>query len=175
MGKHLLVLTGPDKGLVCDLGDSTSVSVGRGRQAGFRLSDPHVSRSHCQVETVNGRLVLRDAGSLGGTFVNGERITERLLQPGDVIIVGKTWLRLQEEDLADQATLLPEGLAPAAPRAEAPAPPRPEPGDLPPLEVPAAPPVEAPSAARKKAPTVPRSDTPPPSRSGREHAAPGRQ
>jgi hypothetical protein len=111
MAKQLVVIEGPDKGQTFPLNDSVTLSVGRGRQALARLNDLHVSRLHCQITTCGDRLVLSDAGSAAGTFVNGQRIsTEQPLTVGDVVRVGDTQLRVEEDDVADQATLAPTPL-----------------------------------------------------------------
>src|SRR5262249_242566 len=83
--------------------------IGRSKEVGGHLNDPHVSRKHCQVQVESGALVLRDRGSTGGTFVNGQQITEHVLRPGDVIRVGETELRLAGESPAtdDEAQLKP--------------------------------------------------------------------
>jgi pSer/pThr/pTyr-binding forkhead associated (FHA) protein len=109
MARQLVVIEGPDKGHVFPLDGQAPVEVGRGRQAGVRLADLHVSRDHCRIETQAGGPVLIDGGSTAGTFVNGRRVTEHVLQPGDVVRVGTTELRFQEDadDLADRPTLPP--------------------------------------------------------------------
>lgn len=52
------------------------------------LDNPQVSRHHAVVERAGGGHVLRDLGSTNGTFVNGRRIAERTLAPGDIIQIG---------------------------------------------------------------------------------------
>ena len=52
--------------------------------------------------------MLTDAGSTGGTFVNGQHVTEHLLRVGDLIRIGDTRLRVQEVDVAD----LPKQVSP---------------------------------------------------------------
>ena len=49
------------------------------------LDDPRVSRHHCQLRYRFGSYVLYDLGSRAGTYVNNQRISEVVLQPGDVI------------------------------------------------------------------------------------------
>jgi hypothetical protein len=49
----------------------------------------HVSRTHCEVLLSAGKIWARDLGSHNGTFVNGERITEHELQPGDKLGLSK--------------------------------------------------------------------------------------
>jgi hypothetical protein len=61
------------------------VNIGRRLGNHIVIDDPRVSRSHAQVRTVRGRYVLFDLNSTGGTFINGLRITQHSLKPGDVI------------------------------------------------------------------------------------------
>ncbi|MGD8457618.1 MAG: FHA domain-containing protein, partial [Anaerolineales bacterium] len=49
------------------------------------IDDPRVSRTHGQLRAVKGRYMLFDLKSSGGTYVNGERINQVVLHPGDVI------------------------------------------------------------------------------------------
>ncbi len=61
-----------------------------------------VSRRHARIVHKNGRFVIEDLGSTNGTFVNrGRRLipgTTHLLNDGDEIIVGKTFLRFYTND-----------------------------------------------------------------------------
>jgi pSer/pThr/pTyr-binding forkhead associated (FHA) protein len=56
-----------------------------------------VSRRHARIRRENGRYVIEDLGSTNGTFVNrGRRLipgNAHILNDGDEIIVGKTFLR----------------------------------------------------------------------------------
>jgi hypothetical protein len=60
-------------------------NLGRRADNHLVLDDPRVSRSHAQVRLSQGRCLLFDLNSSGGTFVNEQRIQQRLLKPGDVI------------------------------------------------------------------------------------------
>ena len=102
---RLFFVAGPDRGRAVSLGVFPIV-IGRGRDTDTCLNDPYVSRAHCRIELRGTNLTLVDLQSASGTFVNDERINEKVLQVGDVIRVGDTQLRL-EEDIADQATLVP--------------------------------------------------------------------
>ncbi|MCL6502572.1 MAG: protein kinase [Pirellulales bacterium] len=53
---------------------------------------------------------LLDQGSAGGTYVNGARVAEHALQPGDVVRMGSTELRLELEAAPEASTLV--GAAP---------------------------------------------------------------
>lgn len=63
-------------------------TIGRSRQADVKVGHASVSRVHCQLYELDGALVVRDMGSLNGTFIDGVRITECVLKPGDRLTVG---------------------------------------------------------------------------------------
>src|SRR5690349_5912415 len=102
MTRRLAVVAGPDRGQVFPLPEGATVAVGRGQDVPARLTDPHASRVHCRIAVSGERLLLSDAGSTGGTFVNGQRLTgEHTLHGGDVIQVGTTQLRVEADELAE--------------------------------------------------------------------------
>ncbi|MEX2173094.1 MAG: FHA domain-containing protein [Pirellulaceae bacterium] len=68
-------------------------TVGRGRGASIMLPHPLVSRQHCELFEDGGRLMVRDLGSLNGTFVNNERISEAALPSGELLTVGAVTFR----------------------------------------------------------------------------------
>ncbi|MEN8241289.1 MAG: FhaA domain-containing protein [Chloroflexota bacterium] len=61
------------------------INIGRLLENHLVINDPRVSRSHAQLRAVKGRHILFDLDSAGGTAVNGERISQISLHPGDVI------------------------------------------------------------------------------------------
>ena len=61
------------------------VNIGRRMENQLVIDDPRISRNHAQLRAVNGRYVLFDLNSTGGTFVNGQRTSQTVLYPGDVI------------------------------------------------------------------------------------------
>lgn len=63
--------------------------VGRRSACDITLPFPNVSSHHCQLEMLNGYWHVRDLNSSNGTKVNGERVIERFLQPGDTIAFAK--------------------------------------------------------------------------------------
>lgn len=87
---RLVADRGSDVGEVC-LGE-LPVMLGRCAEAGIQVCDRWVSRRHCEVDLVSGELVIRDLGARHGTYVNGERVTEIRLCPGDEICIGLTRL-----------------------------------------------------------------------------------
>ncbi len=67
--------------------DRPVVNVGRRLDNQLIIDDPHVSRTHAQLRVRDGRFVLFDLGSTAGTQVNGHRIKQHTLLPGDVITI----------------------------------------------------------------------------------------
>jgi pSer/pThr/pTyr-binding forkhead associated (FHA) protein len=65
-----------------------SVVMGRSRSCNLRLPSADASRRHAEIVGTPEGYVLRDLRSTNGTFVNGERVEERMLRPGDKIEIG---------------------------------------------------------------------------------------
>ena len=61
------------------------VNIGRRLENHLVIDDPRISRNHSQLRAINGRFVLFDLNSTGGSFVNGQRTSQTVLYPGDVI------------------------------------------------------------------------------------------
>ena len=76
----------------------TTRTVGRATGADFILDAPLVSRVHCRVVALpSGDLEVRDLESTNGTFVNGARIEQIRLAPGDRIQIGRVELIASKE------------------------------------------------------------------------------
>ncbi len=84
----LAVLRGPNTGARFLL-DSDLTLAGRHPDSDIFLDDVTVSRRHAEFYRQGGRFVVRDVGSLNGTYVNRERIEEAELHEGDEVQVGK--------------------------------------------------------------------------------------
>ena len=67
-----------------------------GRSSGCQLvfADDTVSRRHAELRFDDGRWMLRDLGSSNGTWVNGRRVLEAEVAPGDEVQLGDCALRL---------------------------------------------------------------------------------
>jgi hypothetical protein len=61
------------------------VNIGRRDDNDLVIDDPRVSRSHAQLRAAHGKYILFDLDSKGGSFVNGQRIVQKVLAPQDVI------------------------------------------------------------------------------------------
>jgi serine/threonine protein kinase len=94
----LTVTSGPLKGSAFLLPPGLPVEIGRSDQCFVRLSGHGVSRRHAILSPAGDTYVLRDNKSRNGILVNGERVTERKLEPGDVIRVGEFELGCAFED-----------------------------------------------------------------------------
>lgn len=103
MTVQLNVIAGNDKGRSFTIPESQPLLIGRSQTSGTQLNDPRCSKIHCQVEIKDGKVLVTDHGSTGGTFVNGEKVEQKVIAPGDVITVGETQLQIPNED----ATLPP--------------------------------------------------------------------
>ena len=68
---------------------SQGASIGRSSPNDVFLDDVTVSRSHAKIESTSSGFSLRDSGSLNGTYVNNNSITEHVLHSGDQIQIGK--------------------------------------------------------------------------------------
>ena len=106
-------------------------SLGRHPNNSIQLLDKIVSKEHCIVEQRDGMFILRDLGSLNGTYINGERVRgEQLLRHGDEITLGSTRARYDDgtQPLPPAAPLpmaVAAGLPPPAIVQGAPQPPQP--------------------------------------------------
>ena len=61
------------------------VNIGRRLDNQLVIDDPRISRNHAQLRAIKGRFVIFDLNSTGGTFVNGQRTSQSVMYPGDVI------------------------------------------------------------------------------------------
>lgn len=76
-----------------------SISVGRLPDNDVVLDDLLVSRRHARLELTASGYAITDLGTGNGTYVNGRRVTEAMLEPGDVIGIGHSLLQLEGDRL----------------------------------------------------------------------------
>ena len=89
-----LVLSTAEGQQVVDLRPNNS--LGRHPSNSIQLLDKIVSKEHCLIELRGATFVLRDLGSLNGTFVNRDRVIgEMELKHGDEIALGQTKARFE--------------------------------------------------------------------------------
>jgi hypothetical protein len=96
--------------------NASVVTVGRDPANMLVISDPRVSRQHAQLRLTQGGYMIFDLQSTGGTRVNGQPVSQRLLQPGDVIsLAGVPLVYGLEEHVDGEVT---QKLPPAPPGME---------------------------------------------------------
>jgi len=141
-GSRLVMSQGPQPGHTFML-DQDFITLGRDPSNDIVVSDPQISRQHARIRRQGNVVMIEDAGSTNGTFVNGMRlISPHTLIDGDVISLGDAvTLTYHGADVASTAPLAGRPtVSPVAPTYEPqPAPPSPAYTDAPPL---AAEPVE---------------------------------
>lgn len=68
--------------------DKPILLFGRHQECDVQLNSKKISRRHCCLAQVNDYLVIRDLGSTNGLKINGQRVTEGRLRPGDELEIG---------------------------------------------------------------------------------------
>ena len=91
-GRALLV--GEDKRVVLS---GSRLLIGRSRDCDITIDDPNVSRRHAELRNEDGRWVVADLGSTNGVKVNGRRVENSALEPGDDIVLGIARFRFELE------------------------------------------------------------------------------
>src|ERR1017187_9479327 len=85
-------------------------SVGRNPANDFKLDDPSVSGSHCQIVVEHGTAVIRDLGSTTGAFVTRAPVKEAPLQAGQAIHLGGLDLMFYSDEPADAGAAQPAAM-----------------------------------------------------------------
>lgn len=96
-GYALVVERGPRAGMTFVLHPG-STTVGRHPDSDIFLDDVTVSRHHCRFNAEPEVLRVEDAGSTNGTYVNGDRVDEANLVPGDEVLIGRFHLIVAHGD-----------------------------------------------------------------------------
>jgi adenylate cyclase len=110
MGK--IIVTGNDQRREYELGAVNT--VGRHPDNTLQILDRIVSKEHAQIiRQPDGRFLFRDLGSLNGSFLRGERMSEHILADGDEVTLGSTRLTYQDRS-AEDSLLQKVTIAPAA-------------------------------------------------------------
>jgi adenylate cyclase len=73
-------------------------TIGRMPRNTIQVLDRILSKVHAQViKLKNGKFLIKDLGSLNGTYIKGQRITEYYLENGDEIAMGSTLLEFVDD------------------------------------------------------------------------------
>lgn len=98
MNVHLCTTFGPP--LDISLAERAfPVVIGRGNQTDVSVDDRWVSRVHCQLDAIDGRLFLRDLESKHGTYLNECRVDRAEILSGDRIEIGLTTILVETQDV----------------------------------------------------------------------------
>jgi hypothetical protein len=84
----LVVRHGPNAGSSYRL-DADKTAIGRHPDSEIFLDDITVSRRHVVIERTSDGYILRDVGSLNGTYVNKKRVDDARLRYGDEVQIGR--------------------------------------------------------------------------------------
>ncbi len=103
MEPELLVMSGARLSERFPLSGS-EVKIGRAPGSTVQLDESGVAWDHCVIRQSEGRFHVQDQRTGSGTFVNGMRISEHWLEPGDQISIGGTVLLYREQSAAPADT-----------------------------------------------------------------------
>ena len=79
-------------------------TVGRVDGNSFTIPEPSVSSHHCEVLLKGSDVVIKDLNSTNGTFINGKRVTEDVLKPGQILRLGQVEMKLEAAGASAPAT-----------------------------------------------------------------------
>ena len=94
-------------------------TVGRVEDNTFQIADASVSSHHAEIILRGPELLIKDIGSTNGTFINGEKISEATLLPGQTLRFGQVELKIDDGQPVSAPAPAPVGAsapAPAAPK-----------------------------------------------------------
>jgi len=78
-------------------------TIGRVEDNTFQIAEPSVSSHHCEVLLRGGEVVVKDLNSTNGTYVRGEKVSESVIKPGQILRLGQVELRLETDTPAASA------------------------------------------------------------------------
>src|SRR5439155_708804 len=77
-------------------------TIGRVEDNTFQIAEPSVSSHHCEVLLRGSDVVVKDLNSTNGTYINGEKVSESVLKPGQLLRLGQIEMRLETDATAAQ-------------------------------------------------------------------------
>jgi len=90
----LVVLSEGFTGVTCEL-KVDKTTIGRLEDNAFQIAEPSVSSHHCELTRRGADLLVKDLNSTNGTFINGEKVAEAVLKPGQILRLGQVEMRLE--------------------------------------------------------------------------------
>jgi predicted component of type VI protein secretion system len=97
-------------------------TVGRVPDNTFEIPEASVSSHHAEIHLRGNEVFIKDLNSTNGTFVNGEKVSEVVLKPGQILRLGMVEMRLETADpvsaaaatkkvqMLDQTRVIPQGV-----------------------------------------------------------------
>jgi len=97
-------------------------TVGRIPDNTFEIPEASVSSHHAEIHLRGNEVFIKDLNSTNGTFVNGEKVSEVVLKPGQILRLGMVEMRLETADpvsaaaatkkvqTLDQTRVIPQGV-----------------------------------------------------------------
>lgn len=96
---RLVVLSAGLAGRTHDL-KVDKTTIGRVEDNTFQIAEPSVSSHHCEILLRGNDVVIKDLNSTNGTFINGEKVSESVLKPGQMLRLGQVELKLETDGTA---------------------------------------------------------------------------
>ena len=72
-------------------------TIGRVEDNTFQIAEGSVSSHHCEILLRGNDVVVRDLNSTNGTFINGEKVSESVIKPNQVLRLGQIEIRLETD------------------------------------------------------------------------------
>jgi pSer/pThr/pTyr-binding forkhead associated (FHA) protein len=72
-------------------------TIGRVEDNLFQITEPSVSSHHCEILLRGNEVIVKDLNSTNGTYINGEKITESPIKPGQILRLGQVEMRLETD------------------------------------------------------------------------------
>ena len=88
-------------------------TIGRVEDNTFPIAEASVSSHHCEILLRGEEVVVKDLNSTNGTFINGEKVTETVLKPGQILRLGQIEMRLETDSAPSPAGAAAPASAPA--------------------------------------------------------------
>lgn len=92
---RLVVLSEGMTGRTCEL-KAEITTIGRLDDNAFQIPEPSVSSHHCEVSLRGKEIFVKDLGSTNGTFIDGNKVTESAVKPGQILRLGTVEVRLED-------------------------------------------------------------------------------
>lgn len=75
-------------------------TIGRVEDNAFQIAEQSVSSHHCEILLKGTDVLVKDLNSTNGTYINGEKVSEKPLKPGQILRLGQIEMRLEGDGAA---------------------------------------------------------------------------